>query len=108
MLTFGEGFHNDKLDLYSAKQRTVFINQASDELAIKTDVIKKDLGKLLLKLEAIQHDKQTQAKDKDQPVPLSVKEQKTALELLQNGNLIDIIRQDFNKMGIVWVKKVIL
>lgn len=101
MLTFNDGFHNDKLDLYSAKQRTVFMNQASDELAIKTDVIKKDLGKLLLKLEEIQQDKQTQANDKDQPVPLSAQEQKAALELLQDGNLIDIIRQDFNKMGIV-------
>ena len=28
MLTLDEGFHNDKLDLYSAKQRTVFMNQA--------------------------------------------------------------------------------
>ena len=101
MLTLDEGFHNDKLDLYSAKQRTVFMNQASDELAIKTDVIKKDLGKLLLKLEEIQQDKQTQADEKDQPVPLSAQEQKAALELLQDGNLIDIIRQDFNKVGIV-------
>jgi len=101
MLTFGEGFHNDKLDLYSAKQRTVFMNQASDELAIKTVVIKKDLGKLLLKLEEIQQDKQTQANENDQPLPLSVQEQKAALALLQDGNLIDIIRQDFNKMGIV-------
>ncbi len=101
MLTFDDGFHNDKLDLYSAKQRTVFINQASDELAIKTDVIKKDLGKLLLKLEEIQQDKQTHAKESDQPVPLSAQEQKAALMLLQDGNLIELIRQDFNKMGIV-------
>ena len=64
-------------------------------------MIKKDLGKLLLKLEEIQQDKQIQANEKDQPVPLSAQEQKAALELLQDGDLIDIIRQDFNKMGIV-------
>ena len=101
MLTHNDGFHSDKLDLYSAKQRTVFFNQASDELGIKTDVIKKDLGKLLLKLEEIQQDKQTQANEKDQPTPLSEQEQKAALSLLKDENLIDIIRQDFKKIGIV-------
>ncbi len=101
MLTHNNGFHSDKLDLYSAKQRTVFFNQASDELSIKTDVIKKDLGKLLLKLEEIQQDKQIQADEKDQPTPLSDQEQEAALSLLKNENLIDIIRQDFTKIGIV-------
>ena len=101
MLTYNDGFHSDKLDLYSAKQRTVFFNQASDELGIKTDVIKKDLGKLLLKLEEIQQDKQIQADEKDQPTPLSDQEQEAALSLLKNENLIDVIRQDFNKIGIV-------
>jgi DNA primase len=101
MLRLGEGFHNDKLDLYAAKQRTVFMNQASEELAIKTDIIKKDLGKLLLKLEEIQQDQQTQANEKDKPVPLSEQEQKAALALLQDKNLINIICQDFTKMGMV-------
>jgi hypothetical protein len=101
MLRLGEAFHNDKLDLYSAKQRTVFINQASEELAIKTDIIKKDLGKLLLKLEEIQQELQTQANEKDKPIPLSEQEQKAALALLQNKNLINIICQDFTKVGMV-------
>ena len=52
-------FHIDKLDLYSSKQRQVFINQACVELGVKDDVIKKDLGKVLLTLEeqqALQQD----------------------------------------------------
>src|SRR3990167_3768305 len=46
-----EHYHMDKLDLYSSKQRQVFINQASVELGVSGEVIKKDLGKLLLALE---------------------------------------------------------
>ncbi len=101
MLNFNEGFHSDKLDLYSAKQRTIFFNQASEELAIKADIIKKDLGKLLLKLEEIQQDQQTKAKEKDQPILLSSEEQESALNLLKDENLINIIREDFKKIGIV-------
>ena len=52
----GEGFHVDTLDLYSARQRSVFIKQASEELGFKEEVIKKDLGKVLLKLEELQEE----------------------------------------------------
>ena len=41
------GFHTDTLELYQAKQRQVFINQACIELRVKDEVIKKDLGKVL-------------------------------------------------------------
>lgn len=49
MVKSNEGFHIDKLDLYSAKQRQVFINQASVELALKEGVIKKRLRKSITK-----------------------------------------------------------
>lgn len=35
-----------------ARQRGVFIKQASEELGIKEDVIRRELGHVLLKLEA--------------------------------------------------------
>ncbi len=101
MLHYREYFHNDKLDLYSAKQRTIFINQGSEELHLKPEIIKKDLGKLLLKLEQIQQNQHTQSQEKEQPPPLSTVEKEQALSLLQNTNLINIIRQDFIKLGIV-------
>src|SRR5438046_10589168 len=37
------GFHVDTLDLYSARQRTVFMKQAAEELRVKEDVIRRDL-----------------------------------------------------------------
>ena len=101
MLSQEEGFHTDKLDLYSAKQRTVFINQASDELGIKPEVIKKDLGKLLLKLEEIQQAQQCKSQAEDQPEPLSIQEREAALALLGDKHLVERITQDFIKMGIV-------
>ena len=44
----------DTFDLYSARQRTVFGKQASEELGVKEEVIRRDLGHVLLKLEELQ------------------------------------------------------
>jgi DNA primase catalytic core len=43
-------FHVDTLDLYSARQRSVFTKQACEELGIKEEVLRRDLGRVLLKL----------------------------------------------------------
>ena len=48
------GFHVDTLDLYSARQRAVFTKQAAEELGVKEDIIRRDLGRVLLKLEELQ------------------------------------------------------
>lgn len=52
-----EGFFVDSLDLYSARARAAFIKQAAGELGLKEDLVKKDLGKVLLKLEELQEEK---------------------------------------------------
>jgi DNA primase catalytic core len=44
------GFHVDTLDLYSARQRTVFIKQAAAELHAKEEIIHDELGHVLRKL----------------------------------------------------------
>ena len=44
-------FHVDTLDLYSARQRSGFTKQAAEELGIKEEVLRRDLGRVLLKLE---------------------------------------------------------
>lgn len=38
-----QAFHIDTLDLYSSRQRTLFTKQASEELCIKEDVLRRDL-----------------------------------------------------------------
>jgi DNA primase len=101
MVQRGEAFFIDKLDLYASKQRQIFINQACVELGVSDDVIKKDLGKLLLALE------QQQLKKDDDKNPLSAQQQLTneereaALALLCDKNLPERILADFNLAGVV-------
>jgi len=38
-------FHVDTLDLYSARQRSGFTKQAAEELVVKEEVLRRDLGR---------------------------------------------------------------
>jgi len=99
MIAKGEAMHLDKLDLYSSKQRQVFINQASVECGIEPDIIKSDLGKVLLQLEQLQ---QIQAEKKPTEVKtLSTAERDAALSLLKDKDLLTRILNDFMSAGIV-------
>jgi len=49
-----QAFHVDTLDLYAAKARAVFVQQAAGELRVPEGVLKTELGRVLLKLEALQ------------------------------------------------------
>jgi len=93
-------FHMDKLDLYSSKQRQVFINQACVELGVKDDVIKKDLGKVLLALEEQQAQQQEENTDKVE-VEINSVERQAAMELLHDKTLLDRVLNDFNCAGVV-------
>lgn len=96
----GETFHMDKLDLYSSKQRQVFINQACVELGLKDDIIKKDLGKVLLALEEQQQKEQDNSNDNHQ-IEIDNEERKSALELLQSPDLLNKVLMDFSRAGVV-------
>ena len=48
------GFFVDALDLYSARHRNSYVEQAAQELGLDADVVKRDLGHVLLHLEARQ------------------------------------------------------
>ncbi len=99
MVNKGEAMHMDKLDMYSAKQRQVFINQASVECGVTPDIIKTDLGKLLLKLESLQQS-YTSTPEKNTKT-LSNDERESALFLLKEKNLLKRILKDFNAAGVV-------
>ena len=98
----GEAFHVDTFDIYSARHRASYIKQAAQELALSEDVIKCDLGKVLLKLEELQDQqiKGTLAKKEQQPA-MSDHEVKEALALLKEPTLLDRILHDFNRCGVV-------
>jgi DNA primase catalytic core len=97
-----EKFFLDNIDLYSARQRFTFVKQAALELEVDEELIKKDLGKLLLKLEELQDEqiKQTLAPKKKEVV-MSEKEKQEAMELLKAPDLLERILKDFEKCGVV-------
>ena len=98
----GDRFHVDTLDLYAARPRAIFQKAAASELGVDEEVIKKDLGKVLLKLEELQ-DAQIQAAlepDTDS-VELSEVAKAAALELLKAPDLLDRILVDFERCGVV-------
>jgi DNA primase len=98
----GERVHVDTLDLYSARQRAAFVKQAAVEIESHEDTVKRDLGQLLLKLEAAQDELIKKALEpKTADVKLSDEEQATALELLRDPHLLERILRDFEACGIV-------
>ena len=99
----GEAVHVDTFDLYHARQRSAFIHQATVELGVGEEVIKADVGKLLLALEAEQEKLLTaaQAPAASPRAHMSEEERRAALDLLQGPELIERIANDFSRCGIV-------
>lgn len=102
LVSSGEAFHVDTLDLYSAKGRAHYLQQAAKELGVRDDVVKHDLGRILLKLEALQ-DERIRAATKPEPaVPaMSAAERDAALAMLRSPGLLDRIVADFDACGLV-------
>ena len=95
-------FHVDTLDLYSARQRGVYMKQAAEELGIKEEVIRRDLGRLLLTLEDLQDDQIKQAlAPKEDAVTISDEDRAAAMELLYDPRLLERIVEDFARCGVV-------
>lgn len=102
LVSGGEGFHVDTFDIYSARHRAAFIKQAASELGVHEDVLKRELGKVLLKLEMLQ-DQQIQdtLTPKEKTPAMSSEELHAALDLLKDPQLLARILEDFTKAGVV-------
>lgn len=80
----------------------MFIKQAAAELGAQEDTIKRDLGRVLLKLETLQDEAITVATaPKDAAPSLEAGERDAALELLKSPELVDRIVADMERCGIV-------
>ncbi|RZU38480.1 DNA primase catalytic core [Fluviicoccus keumensis] len=95
-------FHVDTLDLYSARARAAYLKQASQELALPENILKADLGAVLLKLEELQDQliRGTLAKDDKAPTMTDL-ELKAALALLKAPDLMARVLADFGRCGVV-------
>jgi DNA primase catalytic core len=99
----GNAVHVDTLDLYQARQRAAFVKSAAIELGVAEEIVKGDIGKVLLALEAEQDKLITAAQMPKVPAAVQVDEaaRARAMELLTSRNLIERITQDFSRCGIV-------
>jgi DNA primase catalytic core len=96
-------FHVDTFDLYNARHRQAYLKVAAEELQLKESILKKDLGRVLLKLEELQEQQISQAlnPDKDKKISISNKDKSAAMKLLKSPKLLEKILTDFEKCGVV-------
>ncbi len=96
----GSRFHVDTLDLYSARGRAVFTAAAAGELGLEPEVVKRDLGRVLLACERLADEAVTAAQaPRDEPEPMSDADRQAALNLLRDPDLAGRITADFERAG---------
>jgi DNA primase len=102
MAARGEAMHVDTLDLYAARQRAVFVKQAAIEMRLSEELVKRDIGRVICRLEELQHERITKALEpKTKDVEMSPAERERALALLQDSRLTERILEDFAACGTV-------
>jgi hypothetical protein len=80
----------------------VFTKQAAEELGVSEETIRKELGRVLLKLEELQQEAIRQALTPVKPqVTLNESEREETLALLRDPKLLDRILEDFAQCGVV-------
>jgi DNA primase len=96
--------HVDTIELYQAKQRAVWIKQASVELGVSEEIVKADLGKLL---RAVEQRQEAVIQERLQPAAaaltpaLTPAQHDAALALLRDPQLIERIGADVEAIGVV-------
>jgi DNA primase catalytic core len=93
--------HVDSLDLYRDGDRRKFIERAAEETTLEKDLLKRDLGKLLLALEVLQEARLNGPREEAGGVALSAAEEAEALELLRAPDLLKRIVKAYDEAGIV-------
>lgn len=99
MVRRGDAFHVDGLDLLSARARGAFVAEAANELGLPPDAVKRDIGQVLLQLEAVQEE-MLRANEASGPV-ISAAEEAAALAWLRAPDLLDRIAADIAVCGVI-------
>ena len=100
-------FHLDALDLCRDTERRRYIDRAAEETCLTKDLIKRDLGKLLLSLEMLQNQRLAAAAaaaaeaTRHSAVPITLAARAAALELLRSPDLLERIAGVFDATGTV-------
>ncbi len=100
-LRHGERFHLDSVDLCRDAERRRFIERAAEETGLTTDLLKRDVARLLLAVEQAQTELAKPTEVATPPVTLSPEEREQALTWLREPNLIARLREAFHQAGII-------
>jgi DNA primase len=94
--------HVDTLELQAARPRMAFCKQAAEELHVKEEIIRHDVGQLMLKLEMLRDEQIAKALAPKEPgVTITDEERAAAMELLRDPRLLERIVEDFARCGVV-------
>jgi len=98
-----QAVHVDTLDLYQARARAAFVKSAAAELGIAEEIIKGDVGKVLLALEAEQEKLITAALEPKSAAAVTIDEpaRARAMSLLRSADFVERIAADFSRSGVV-------
>lgn len=94
-------FHLDQLDLCRDAERRRFIERAAEETGLAPDLLKRDLGRLLLAVEQAQAAVARPQEPAPRLVTLSPEERQEAMAWLREPNLIERLRGAFHLAGII-------
>ena len=100
-LRHGERFHLDQVDLCRDMERRRFVERAAEETGLTADLLKRDLGKLLLAVEQAQAELSKPQEQTGHVVTLTPEEREAALIWLREPNLIGRLREAFHQAGII-------
>jgi len=101
-IRYEENFHLDSFDMTRDSDRRRFIERAAEETGLERDLLKKDLGRLLLALEEAQYQRLTVAiEPADKQPTMTDEERAEALEFLRSPDLIKRITESFETVGLV-------
>ena len=99
----GEDFHLDSIDMTKDNERRRYIERAAEETGLERELIKRDIGRLLLALEETQQERINTAEPEDGKHPvyeMSAAEYAEAMDFLKSPALVEKITAAFDLCGL--------
>ena len=96
-------FHLDSLDLCNDAHRRKYIERAAEECRLDPELVKRDMGKLLLQLEGLQEE-QLDGDNiglSDEAPEMTREQRREAEAILASPKLVERIEKDFEACGVV-------
>jgi DNA primase len=104
-LRCADRFHLDALDLARDSERRRFVERAAEETGLSADLLKRDMGRLLLAVEQVQAELARPTETASRVVTLTEAERAEAFDWLTAPDLVGRLRAAFREGGIIGEEK---